>query len=232
MQRILLQPAFILHRQAYRDTSLLVDVLTHQYGKIKLVARSARGLKSRFQGRLQLFTPLLLSYSGRHDLKSLNNVEANGSPYKLAEDHLLCGFYLNELLVRLLKHDDPSPQLYTLYQNTLMQLDKTSDVLPTLRIFEKKLLDAIGYGLPLDKDTRSGQPIQADYDYIYIESQGFVLADPFIEKTLTISGATLIALAQENIQQPKSLQQAKQLLRHLIGQQLGSKPLKSRELMC
>src|SRR5689334_15045703 len=119
---ILLQPAYILHTRAYRDTSLLLEVLTQDYGRVSLVARGVRNSRMRLRSILQPFIPLLLSMQGRSELKLLISAEMNGLSLSLRGDCLLSGFYLNELLVRSLQKEDPHPELYILYQKTLNHL--------------------------------------------------------------------------------------------------------------
>src|SRR5262245_46536737 len=122
--RITLQPAFILHARPYRDTSLLVDLLTLNHGRVHAVARSARGMRSRYKGLLQPFVPFLTSWTGKTDLVSLGCIESNGPPYFLEGRSLLSGFYLNELLIRLLHRYDPHPELYKTYQLALTRLQR------------------------------------------------------------------------------------------------------------
>ncbi|MGB1139895.1 MAG: DNA repair protein RecO, partial [Halioglobus sp.] len=115
--RVTLQPAFILHSRPYRDTSVMLDVLTPEHGRIGIVAKGAR--RSRRRGSdaalLQAFTPLLLSFTGRAELKTLTGVETAGVSSRLAGEHLYSALYINELLVRLLHRNDPHPRLFADY---------------------------------------------------------------------------------------------------------------------
>ena len=164
----------MLHSRAYRSTSLIVELFTWRYGRVSVLARSARGLKSRFQGQLQMFMPILISYSGRGELKNVSQLELNGKPYHLGGRYLMCGFYLNELLVRLLQKEDPHPKVFTLYQDTLNAMEQQQHLEHCLRVFEKRLLQLLGYGLSLQFDAINQQPVVAGQYYRYIPEQGLV----------------------------------------------------------
>jgi len=228
--RITLEPVFVLHTRPYSNTSLIVELLT-AHGRIAAVARSARGLKSRYRGMLQLFSPLLASWSGGRELKTLGNVERNGPVYQLEGQALICGFYLNELLMRLLQRDDPCASIYNLYQNTLQSFEKEKDLRSTLRYFEKKLLSELGYALPLDRDAQTGHPIDPESHYQYLPDRGFLQCNEPIETLMTYSGRSLLALFQEQLNNDKTHQDAKRLLRTALARHLGNKPIKSRELL-
>ena len=229
MQRVFLEPAFVLHRRPYGDTSLIIELLTLSYGRVSTLARSARGLKSRYRGGLDLFFPLLVSWAGQNDLKYLGDVELNGIPYPLEGESLLCGFYLNELLMRLLYHDDPCYHLFCSYQEALDQLIN-GHLEIILRRFEKRLLEELGYGLPLQCEIKTNIPIKADQFYQYRPEQGFLLCEKSEEKDI-FYGKSLLALREEKFSDDESLKDIKRLMRITLGQLLGKKPLKSRELL-
>ena len=229
MQRVDLEPAFVIHSRPYRDTSVIADLLTLR-GRIAVVARSARGMKSRYKGILQLFSPILVSWTGQRELKNLGSVERQGPIYPLEGQSLICGFYLNELLQRLLQREDPHADIYYLYQNTLNRFKEEKDLRPALRCFEKNLLNALGYGLPLRYEASSRHEIIANAQYQYIPDQGFVRSDADDQSAHCYSGEALLSLKQEQFDSEQSLQQAKRLLRQEISRHLGNKPIKSREL--
>lgn len=227
--RIELTETYILHSRPFRNTSLLVELFAKEFGRIGAVARSARGLKSRYRGQLQLFTPLLISWSGLSELKTLGQVELNGMPIPLNHQPLFCGFYLNELLMRLLHQDDPHPMLFDLYHQSLQRLACNESIPMVLRLFEKKLLDELGYGLPLKYEAKTREKIQADCFYRYEHHHGFTLTEQ--NNTSDIySGKDLIALDQEKLEQESVLKTAKRLTRYAIEYLLGNKPLNSRFL--
>ena len=227
--RIILQPVFVLHSRPFRDTSLLLDLLTHHHGRIHVLARNARGLRSRFKGLLQPFVPFLASWSGKTELMYLNQVEANGLPYYLSGVALISGFYLNELLVRLLHREDAHPAIYTAYQTALSHLARGDNQENLLRLFEKQLLFELGYGVQLDKDA-TGVPIIAEQLYQYQAQHGFVKTFRAISEATVFQGKNLLALHYEELRHADDLQAAKRLMRLLLIPLLGDKPIKSREL--
>ena len=232
--RVLLQPAYVLHRRPYRDSSLLLDVFTPEFGRVGLVARGARQAKSRGQAVLQAFQPLLLSWSGGGELASLAAVESGGPPRWLSGPALMSGLYLNELLARLLHRHDPHPDLYAAYQSALAALAPAADLEPVLRIFEKRLLGELGYGLVLEHEADSGRPVEADRLYAYHLGAGPVRCDSeeraMPAPALLIRGDSLLALARECLDQATRLREAKRLMRAALAAHLGGRPLASRRL--
>ena len=232
--RVQLQPAFVLHSRPYRDTSALLDVLTYEYGRVALVAHGARGTKSSSSRKalLQLFTPVLLSWSGKGDLVRLTAAEANGAAFVIPPQRWLSGLYVNELLIRLLARFDPHPELLRTYHEVLARLCSDEQQEPVLRVFEKRLLQSLGYGLVLDKASDSGQPLVAEQLYRYVIAKGPVSANAPGEGVI-ISGASLLALYSEQLTGVDSrvLRELKRLSRAVIDAQLEGKPLKTRQLL-
>lgn len=229
-QRLTLQPIFVLHSRPYRNTSLIIEVLTRSHGRLPLVARSARGMKSRYKGKLQPFSPLLASWSGRGELMSLGNLEFNGPPFGLEGRALLCGFYLNELLMRLLHRDDPHPDIFDSYECALKNLENTDGISKALRQFEKQLLDHLGYGLSLTTEAKTRKPIEASAFYQFYPDHGFVEYLGNLENPLVFQGKNLLAMAREEWSDEGVLKEAKKIMRMAISRHLGERPLKSREL--
>lgn len=230
MQRVDLEPAYVLHRRPYSNTSWIVEFFTENHGRVVALARSARGLKSRYRGKIELFFPMLISWSGRGELKTLGQVEFSMAPLLLKGEALLCGFYLNEVLLRLLQREDPYPQLFVVYQETLQQMVHTEKLSSTLRRFEKKLLHELGYGLSLTEEVQTGVAIIAEQYYRYIPDRGFVRS-VCGQATDIFSGASLLALHYEQFQCATQLNEAKRLLRLVLTRHLGDKPIKSRDLL-
>ena len=228
-ERVVLETAFILHRRPYSNTSLILELLTLNYGRVSVLARSARGLKSRYKSKLELFSPFLISWSGRSSLKFLGHAELDGMPYLLEDEALLCGFYLNELLMRLLQPNDPYLRLFYFYRDALKQLVNGQLEQP-LRCFEKRLLDELGYGLPLSYDVEMHLPLKPDQFYQYLPDLGFFSCEKNGEKNV-FSGKSLLALQEESFPDASSLREIKQLTRLTLNLLLGKKPLKSRELL-
>jgi DNA repair protein RecO (recombination protein O) len=230
------QPAYIVHSRAYRDTSLLLEAFTAEHGRISLVARGARqsGRRGSDAALLQPFRPLLISFSGRSDLKTLSKVEAAGMPAALRGERMYSGLYLNELIVRLLHPHHPHPQLFAQYSDTLSSLVGTESIEDSLRRFELALLDDLGYQLVLTEDSVSGAPLQDDAWYRYFPGQGLQLAIKAGDMSAGAAegfylGKHLLALAEGNFETDVR-RTAKQLLREVLMEHLGGKPLHSREL--
>ncbi len=230
-ERIDLEPGLLLHRRPYRDNSLLLEVFTASHGRTGLVARGGRGGRGRGQGLLQPFQPLLLSWRRHGELGTLTGAEAQGSVLALKGLALFSGFYVNELMLRLLRRDDPHPELFELYHQTLKALARAgeTDPQPVLRLFEKRLLEGLGYGLLLDVEADSGMPVEAGARYRYELERGPV-RDAGIGSE-GIQGASLLALARENLEDERTLQECRRLLRRALALYLGDRPLKTREVL-
>jgi len=225
-----LQQAYLLHRRPYRETSLLLEVFTRGEGRKGLVARGARRGKSPQSGILQAFQTLLLAWSGRGELGTLTHLEATGQTLRLSGKALLSGFYLNELLMRLLHRHEPHPGLFDAYHQALDGLRQGPASEPVLRIFETRLLSALGYGLNLGQCIDNGEPLEPGTRYQYQHDRGAWLSPPAGVDTIPVSGATLLALDEGAISEPEQLHEAKHLLRQVLAHHLGDKPLQSRRL--
>ena len=229
-----LQPAFILHRRPFRNTSLLLEAFTAVHGRIALVARGANQSKSRLRSILQPFTPLLLSWTENAELGTLSAAEERQPAYPIPSKRLLSGLYLNELLLRLLTRHDPHPELFTPYEQALQGLTQAPNEELVLRYFEKNLLDQLGYGLPLSADCQTGEPIQAERYYCYHAQQGVqALADSDLIVPGRIAGRTLLAVREnrlDELTEPDELRQLKLMMRAAINAHLD-KPLRSRQVM-
>ncbi len=230
--RISLSPAFILHHRAYRETSLLLDVFSEHHGRITLIAKGVRKSRSRLHALLQPFFPLLLSWQGKSELMTLQAVEPQGLPIQLIGECLLSGFYLNELLIRLVQKQDPHPELYTIYHRTLLELERVELQQKHLRLFEKKLLEELGYGLQLQHAIPDSKAFLADRLYRFYPELGFELCDSNEGESqeMIFLGKSLIALATEQLENAESLRDAKRLMRIALRELLGTQPLHSRRL--
>jgi DNA repair protein RecO (recombination protein O) len=176
------------------------------------------------------FQPLGLAWSGRGELRLLLRAEWQGGQPRLQGRALLCGFYLNELLLKLLPREDPHEKLFLDYQAALVQLAAEPEPDAVLRRFEKALLRELGYAMALDRDSASGAQIDAGTSYTYDPERGPVAANGAVHAGLLLSGRTLLAIVQDDYSDPLTLQQAKALMRLLIGHRLEEKPLNSRRI--
>ncbi|BCO31487.1 DNA repair protein RecO [Thiohalobacter sp. COW1] len=220
-----LQPAYILHHRAWRDTSALLELITPGYGRIGVVARGARSARSPLRGLLRPFLPLLCSWGGRGELFSLRRMEVAGRSPELRGQALFAAYYLNELLLRLLQRQDPHPEVFDAYVQALGSF-ALQPLEAVLRVFEKRLLEALGYALVLESDV-SGEPIEARCRYRYLPEQGLER----MQGQGGISGRALLALAAEACDNAQDLREIKPLLRQVLGQYLGERPLKTREFL-
>jgi DNA repair protein RecO (recombination protein O) len=224
------QPAFVLHTRPYRETSLLVEIFARASGRLVLVARGARRPRSPVRGVLLPFQPLMLSWFGKSELRTLKAAEWQGGQPPLGGAALMSGFYLNELLLRLLPRDDPHPVLFDHYQETLVALGRGDAQAPALRRFEKRLLQELGYGLVLEHEADGKTAIDPDALYHYRPEHGPVRGGGG-EGGVQLRGRTLLDLAREDFSDPVTLAQAKQLMRMLIAYQLGGDLLQTRQLL-
>jgi len=227
------EPAFILHTRPYRETSALVDFFSRHYGRFRAVARGARGAKKNSHV-LTPYTPLLITWSGKSDLKTLKTVESSGSPLLLQGDRLYCGFYLNELLLRLLAEHDPHAGLFDGYLNTLMNLaDNGAPLESNLRAFEFTLLEDIGYGIVLDVDAETGDSVVPNGWYWFDPAVGFSLKPNFqgrVSSAHWFKGVELLSIHAGQFHQANIASAAKRLVRLAFLPHIGNAPLKSRAL--
>jgi DNA repair protein RecO (recombination protein O) len=230
--RITLHPAFVIHQRPYRETSLIVELFTEQYGRIAAVAKGVKTQRSSLRATLQSFSPLLASWQGKGDLVTLVAAEATGAPMWLKGNCLLSAFYINEILIRLLPKNDPYPKLYTIYHETLLELQQGELQQKTLRIFEKKLLEELGYGLQLQYDLCDEQPFDAEKNYRFYPELGFkpTSYDEKVAEIFLFKGASLLAIARDQLEASEVLLDAKRLMRLALTPLLGPKPLNSRKL--
>lgn len=226
-----LNSAFILHRRPYRETSLLLDVFSCNYGRVGLVARGVRQKKNSKVEILQPYQPLQLAWSGKGELMTLTMAEADKPAYILKDRKLIAGFYLNEIIIRMLHQHEAHLDLFMIYDRTLELLARqTSDENQVIRIFEKRLLEAIGYGLVLDHDVTTGKKIRPDHEYYYLADRGPIANTPESSDYIKISGAALMSLNNEELDTSQILHETKLLIRFVMKRYLGNKPLASRKL--
>lgn len=224
-----LEPGFVLHHRPFRDTSLVLDVFTRGHGRVGLVARSARGPRSRFRGILQPFRPLLLSWRLKGELGTLTGAEPRGSAAAPAGgDRLMSMFYVNELVLRLTGRLDPHGDLYDAYAHAIEALGAPGAPAPVLRVFEKRLLEALGYGIDLATDA-AGRPVAPDSAYRFDPEAGIFPSAPGAADA--VAGASLLALAREAPSSPAELADALRLTRAALDVHLGGRGLKTRELL-
>ena len=231
MDRVSLQPAYVLHSRPYRDTSALLEVFTAEHGRLTLVAKGARRTsKKRGSGVVpQPFAPLLVSYTGRSELKTLTGNESAGAAIVLRGERLYSGMYLNELLVRLLHRFDPHPQLFAAYAEALNALARANIPLDgVLRRFELILLDELGYRIQFDMEGQAQRPVLEGCCYQYDPAAGLSLSSDGMSGQNQFRGVELLAMARGEFDGSARLA-ARRLLRQALSIHLGERPLNSRE---
>ena len=230
-QRIQLQPAYVLHHRPYRDTSRIVDLFTRDHGRVTVFARGVRG-KSGLAAALQAFQPILVSWSGKGEAGQLNAAELVGEPTNLPSARLLSGFYLNELLLKLLHLHDPQVEIFNLYNVAVQTLKTGGDELVALRLFEKGLLQSLGFGLSLEHEAESGLPVESHRCYRYVLELGPLPVNAAANPAKGVySGATLLALATETLIEVQHKTDARYLLRSVLDHVLDGRRLQSREIL-
>lgn len=231
-QRQEAQPAFVLHAYPYRETSLLVETFTRNFGRVPLIAKGAKRPRSALRGLLLAFQPLQLAWGGKSELRTLHKAEWQGGQMPLQGMAIICGFYLNELLLRLLHRNDPHEQLFVYYQETLAALSTQKDYTPILRRFEQRMLKELGYALTLDHDVVSGKPTNPNEDYCYEIERGPVMLDEnHPGRGLQLHGKTLLDMEEGDYSSAATRQQSKALMRYILNHYLDDQPLHTRQLL-
>jgi DNA repair protein RecO (recombination protein O) len=230
------QPAYVLHSRPWRETSVIADLFTLNQGRVSVIvhgARKAQGKQPAKRALVQPFTPLMVSFTGRGELRTSVQFEGAGAPLAIVGNSLYSGLYVNELLLNLLASDDPHPNLFAYYQALLNELMDNPLIEQCLRPFEVHLMDELGYHMVLDKDYISGQPVVADASYQLHPLQGVcVTQTPHDEPDVppSISGKVLLQLAAGYYADRQCLRVAKYMARANLDQLLDGKPIHSRNL--
>jgi len=229
-RRVLNQPGFVLHSWPYKETSVIVDVLTRDYGRIALVAKGAKRPHSQLRSVLQTFQPLQFAWTGKSELRILTSAEWVGGMLPLEKSALLCGFYLNELLVKFLVRDEPHPFLFDQYVSTLNQLAHDEPASSVLRQFELSLLRESGLLNDLSFCTNTRARVQADIAYVIDPELGARPALPS-DTAPVVSGQTLIDMVEEDYSDPQTQFQSKMLMRSLLAHHLHGAFLNTRQIL-
>ncbi|TAM33658.1 MAG: DNA repair protein RecO [Rhodanobacter sp.] len=224
--RIDQQPAYVLHARPYRETSLLLECLTRDHGRLGVVARGVRSERGRLlRSQLEPFQPLALDLLMRGELATLRAADTLANGLRLQGDAAMAGLYLNELVVRLTERQDPSPTLFDAYARTLTRLGSDDPLAWTLRRFERDLLDALGYALQLEFEADSGEPVAAEGLYRYDVEQGPVRLQG--TNVRAVRGADLLGLAQDRAPDTAGLAVLRDMMRDVIRFHLGGGELRA-----
>jgi DNA repair protein RecO (recombination protein O) len=226
------EPGYVLHTYPYKESSLIVEVFTRRFGRVALLARGARRPRSAMRGVLLSFHPLRLGWSGgvsnEASLGNLISAEWAGALQPLSGRGLMCGFYLNELVLRLLPRDDPHEALFDDYAGALARLSAGGVIAAVLRGFEKRLLAGLGYAPLLERDAATGAPIDPQSRYFYEPDRGPV---PARSGDRLISGRTLLDVAADEYGRPETREEARTLMRVLIAERLHGQVLHTRTVL-
>ncbi|MEX0618709.1 MAG: DNA repair protein RecO [Pseudohongiellaceae bacterium] len=230
-RRVYLQPAYVLHRQPFQNSSLLVDFFCLDYGRVRAVARGARSAKSRYRALLQEFHPVLVSLVGKGELKTLQAVESGIAPLELAGERLFSGLYLNELITRLVMANVEHKTLYQEYQDALLKLQGGTGISEVLRRFELALLKELGYEINLESDSVTRQNIESDQWYMLVPDVGFEqVPSTARDEGNVFLGRHVQELRQLDFTDSDALDAAKRILRIALQAHLGERPIHSRSL--
>jgi DNA repair protein RecO (recombination protein O) len=226
------EPAFVLHTHPYRETSAIVEAFTEHHGRVALVARGAKRAHSELRGTLQAFQPVILAWAGARELKTLVRAEWQGGMPLPTGDALLCAFYVNELLLKLVPREDPHPALFAAYRDTLAALAGGEEQAPRLRRFELTLLAELGYALDLEHEAGGTTPIDPAARYHFAVERGALRLPARIDTPgIVVHGATLRALAEGRFAGAATLGEAKRLMRAVLDHYLESRRLASRRIV-
>lgn len=230
-ETVQLVPAYLLHQRPWRDSSKLIEAFSRSHGRIGLVARGVRSARSKIRANLAPFTPLLLSWTRRGELGTLTGAERAGECRELAGSVVMPGYYLNELLMRLLQRDDPHEEVFDLYSGTLAAIVDERMAAAALRRFERRLLEELGYGLDLTTDQSCAQPIDPNGLYRFDMQTGARRVQGTGEPAAqTLPGATLLAMARDDYSDSVVEKRARHLFALALGVHLGPRPLRVRDV--
>lgn len=229
-ERVSLAPAFVLHQRAWRESSKIVEIFSLQSGRLGLVARGSRRPRSPWRAVLTPFRPLLVSWTLHGDLGTLTHAEPVGAASQISGRELLAAYYLNELILSLITRHDPQPELFDHYTDALNMLSDSQRMETGLRVFERRLLGAIGYGINLEFDE-NGAPVTGDTCYRFEGERGLSPVEASDTTGVVVHGSSLQALAAGRFETAESLREARLLLRAALDHQLGGRKLKTREIL-
>ncbi|MBC3871265.1 DNA repair protein RecO [Undibacterium oligocarboniphilum] len=229
-RRVQNQPAFILHSWPYKETSLILDVLTRDYGRIALVAKGAKRPHSQLRSVLQTFQPLQVGWTGKSEIRVLTTADWVGGMRPLERSALLCGFYLNELLIKFLIRDEPQTPLFDQYVSTLNQLAHDTSAPAVLRQFELILLRESGLLADLTFCTQTRQSVDPVQNYVLDPDAG-VRPIRASDTLPAVSGKTLLDMKSDNYSDPVTQFQSKMLMRHVLGHHLQGSALNTRQIL-
>lgn len=230
IRRVQLEPGFVLHQRAFRNTSQIIECVTPHHGVVGLVARGSRRPTSRLRSILQPFVPLRLSWQLKGELGTLTGAEGNSHFANLPPKGVLAGFYINELVLSLMSREQANEEAFSCYSQALVDLAADSSLSRAVRLFEYRLLVALGYAPNLDHEVDSGRPVEPDVSYHFETERGPSRAQES-NAPGTFSGRDLLSLYRCELNDESSLGAAKRILSSALRSQLGDRQLKSAAVL-
>ena len=223
-------PCYILHRRDYRESSLILEILSREHGRVSLIAKGAKRNKKQQGISYSLYQEYLMSWVSKSELGTLIDVELATIMTSMSPKQMMTGFYINEIILRLLHKHESHPELFDSYNSTVRELSNNNTDQVLIRYFEKILLQSLGYGVIFDQDLNTRNDNVAEVNYYYKLDFGPTSSSHDSATGIPVSGSTLIGLNNETLTDTKNKNEAKRLLRSLLNQYLGEKPLESRKL--
>ena len=231
--RVSQEPGFVLHQYNYRETSQILEIFTRNYGRVSVLAKGARRPRKK-SGRhyVRPFQQYRFSWTGKGELPTMSGAEEIAPSSELKGNAIYSGFYVNELVMRMVHRHDPHERLYEIYEASIDRLASGRDMEASLRLFEKYLLLESGYALNLEHESDTANPLQAQTMYRYLPDQGPVpvAVSEDVSRYVTVRGQTLIAYNNDQLDNPEILKEVKRLMRNVIDHMLGFRPLASRRM--
>lgn len=228
--KVELTPCYILHRRDYSESSLILEVFSREHGRINLIAKGAKRNKKQQGINHSLYQKYNMSWVSKSELGTLTDIELVSLSGSLKPEFMMSGFYMNEIMLRLLHKHESHPELFDSYDTAINRLINEAPEQIVLRYYEKTLLQSLGYGVILDHEVETGENLNAEKDYYYKFDFGPSLKFGSTDSGVTISGKTLLELDAETLFDSKNINEAKMLLRSILDQHLGERPLASRDL--
>ena len=226
------EPAYLIHQRPYSETSQIINLFSRHYGRVDVIAKGSKRPKSKFKSFLQPFSPILVSWSGRSQLKTLRSVDISSRKQpNVTGKHLMSAFYLNELILNFLTTADPYPDLFDTYSLAIENLSNADSSEIILREFEIELLTEIGYAINFQTEAMSSKKIEPNQSYRFIAEEGFVSSIASSARDALIKGSVIHAIDQRDFSDPETLRTAKRIARESIKYHLSGKELNTKKVV-
>jgi len=226
------EPAYLIHQRPYSETSQIINLFSRHYGRVDAIAKGSKRPKSKFKSFLQPFSPILVSWSGRSQLKTLRSVDiSSGKQSNVSRKHLMSAFYLNELILSFLTTADPYPDLFDAYSLAINNLSNADSSEIILREFEIQLLTEIGYAINFQTEAMSSKKIEPNLSYRFIAEEGFISSVTSSPRDTLIKGSVIQSIDQKDFSQPQTMRAAKRIIRESVKYHLSGKELNTKKVV-